>query len=147
MKRETVLLLACMKNLPDVQIMQTETIHWLKRTSESTPITFSELDVLRQVLRFHEMRYYVQHDPLISDAEYDQLFNLLLQTETVHPEWITSDSPSQRVGPGLVKDFPKVHHLVPMLSLQNSYSVDDLRDWDKRVRSLSASEEIGRAHV
>lgn len=122
--------------------MQTETIHWLKRTSESTPITFSELDVLRQVLRFHEMRYYVQHDPLISDAEYDQLFNLLLQTETVHPEWITSDSPSQRVGPGLVKDFPKVHHLVPMLSLQNSYSVDDLRDWDKRVRSLSASEDI-----
>lgn len=142
MNGKTVLLLSGMKSLSAVQEMQQETNEWLKRTGQSVSVTPSALEALRRVLRFHEMRYYVQHDPLISDAEYDQLFQCLIDMETGHPEWITPDSPSQRVGPGLVKDFPKVNHLVPMLSLQNSYSVEDLRDWDKRVRSLSGTNDI-----
>lgn len=137
-----MLLLESMKNLSPVQAMQQETTQWLNRKDSSVEVSRDELNRLRALLQFHEMRYYVQHDPLISDAEYDQLFDWLLQIETKHPEWVTPDSPSQRVAPGLVKDFPKVNHLVPMLSLQNSYSVEDLRDWDKRVQSLSGSDDI-----
>lgn len=73
---------------------------------------------LKNILRFHEYRYYVLNDPLLSDEEYDLLFKNLEQFEILHPESITKDSPTQRVGKGLIKDFPKVQHLVPMLSLQ-----------------------------
>jgi DNA ligase (NAD+) len=92
---------------------------------------------LRNILRFHEYRYYVQNDPLISDAEYDSLYKLLEKIEKDNPDLKTPDSPTQRVGGGLVKDFPKVEHLVPMLSLENSYNADDLLDWDRKARELS----------
>ena len=100
------------------------------------------IDVLRDILRFHEYRYYVQNDPLISDFEYDTLYKQLEKFESEHPESITPDSPTQRVGKGLVKDFPKVQHLVPMLSLENSYNADDLQDWDRKARELSGLERI-----
>ena len=98
---------------------------------------------LRELLRFHEYRYYVQNDPLISDFEYDTLYKKLEIFEKDHPGQVTPDSPTQRVGKGLVKDFPKVEHLVPMLSLENSYNADDLLDFDRKARELSGLNEIG----
>ena len=100
------------------------------------------VETLRDLLRFHEYRYYVQNDPLISDFEYDTLYKQLEQYEKEHPSSVTPDSPTQRVGKGLIKDFPKVQHLVPMLSLDNSYNADDLLDFDRKARELSGLDSI-----
>ncbi len=100
------------------------------------------LDQLRDVLRFHEFRYYILNDPLISDVEYDTLYKSLEKLETESPDRITADSPTQRVGNSLNKDFVTVTHLVPMLSLDNSYNSQDLIDWGKRVSGLVNSENI-----
>jgi DNA ligase (NAD+) len=100
-------------------------------------VTIKDLDKLREVLRFHEYRYYIMNDPLIADVEYDLLYKELEKIEASHPELITPDSPTQRVAKGLTKDFPTVQHLVPMLSLENSYDATDLLDWDRKVRELS----------
>ena len=97
---------------------------------------------MREILRFHEYRYYVQNSPFISDYEYDLLYKLLEKTEKENPSIITEDSPTQRVGKGLVKDFPKVTHLVPMLSLENSYNADDLLDWDRKAKELSGLDVV-----
>ena len=122
---------------------QSHTDHWLKAAKNSgIEVNKHNVDDLRNCLRFHEHRYYVLNDPLISDYEYDQLFKLLQHYEEAHPKEITPDSPTQRVGPGLVKDFPKVEHLVPMLSLDNSYNAEDLIDWDRKVRELGSEENI-----
>ncbi len=94
------------------------------------------VDELRDVLRFHEYRYYILNDPLITDVEYDKLYKDLEKLEKENPALITSDSPTQRVGNSLNKDFVTVPHLVPMLSLDNSYNPQDLIDWDKRVKGL-----------
>src|SRR5450755_1976580 len=100
------------------------------------------VEQLRDVLRFHEYRYYILNDPLIQDVEYDQLYKALEKLEKDNPALITSDSPTQRVGNSLNKEFVTVAHLVPMLSLENSYNPKDLVDWDKRVRGL-----IDAAHI
>ena len=97
---------------------------------------------LRKVLRFHENRYYVLSDPLISDEEYDKIFKKLEQIEKAHPELITSDSPTQRVGSDLNKDFETVTHLVPMLSLDNSYNTEDLISWDSRLNGLVDHQKL-----
>ena len=103
---------------------------------------YPDIEKLRNVLRFHEYRYYVQNDPLISDFEYDMLYKQLEKIETADPGLVTPDSPTQRIGKGLIKDFPKVEHLVPMLSLENSYNADDLLDFDRKARELSGLPEI-----
>ena len=92
---------------------------------------------LRNVIQFHEYRYYVLNDPLISDSEYDALFKQLEQLEETFPELVTPDSPTQRVSSDMTEDFPSVPHLSPMLSLDNSYNADDLKDFDKQVRKLT----------
>ena len=104
----------------------------------------TEVEILRNILRFHECRYYVQNDPLISDFEYDTLYKQLenFEKEKENPGSITPESPTQRVGAGLTKDFPKVQHLVPMLSLENSYNAEDLLDWDRKCRELSGLDEV-----
>src|SRR5262245_33621549 len=84
-----------------------------------TKISSNKIEALRNVLRFHEHRYYILNDPLISDFEYDQLFKALEKIEKENPSLISIDSPTQRVAKGLTKDFPTVQHLVPMLSLDN----------------------------
>jgi DNA ligase (NAD+) len=121
------------------KILQHETLNWLQE-SGSNFITTANLEAFRNLLRFHEYRYYVMNDPLIADEEYDRLYTLLVNFEKTHPEWISKDSPTQRVGAGMIKDFPKVQHLVPMLSLENSYNADDLYDWDRKVRERSRKE-------
>ncbi len=93
-----------------------------------------ELDGLKKVLQFHEYQYYVVNEPLISDYEYDLLYQALLKIEAANPTRITPDSPSQRVGNSLNSTFETVPHLVPMLSLENSYNAEDLNDFDRKAR-------------
>ena len=101
-----------------------------------------KLETLREVLRFHEYRYYLLNDPLISDFEYDELYQALVQLEQKHPQLVTADSPTQRVAPGIGSDFRKVQHLVPMLSLENSYNAEDLVEWDRKARELTGKDVI-----
>ena len=97
---------------------------------------------LRGVIKYHDWRYYVLANPVISDYEYDKLFHLLIEIEEKYPDLITPDSPTQRVASGLTKEFPPVKHLAPMLSLENSYNEDDLRDFDRRVKEITKRSEI-----
>ncbi|MCO6496622.1 MAG: NAD-dependent DNA ligase LigA [Chitinophagaceae bacterium] len=97
---------------------------------------------LRELLRFHEYRYYVVNDPLLSDEEYDKLYKKLEALEREHPEWITPDSPTQRVGKDLNDDFVTVKHLAPMLSLENSYNPQDVIDWRQRLNSFVKSPHV-----
>ncbi len=101
-----------------------------------------QIESLKKVLRFHEYRYYVLNDPLISDYEYDQLYKLLEKIENENPQLITKDSPTQRVGSSLNDGFETVQHLVPMLSLENSYNADDLIDWDRKAKELTGLNSI-----
>ncbi|MEZ5056461.1 MAG: NAD-dependent DNA ligase LigA [Saprospiraceae bacterium] len=95
------------------------------------------LDDLKRVLVFHEWRYYIKNDPFISDFEYDQLYKRLEAIEQEHPEWIKPDSPTQRVSNDLTQTFESVAHLTPMLSLDNSYNAEDLKDFDEQVKKLA----------
>ena len=101
-----------------------------------------QIHPLRNLLRFHEYRYYILNDPLISDVEYDQLYAALTAMEQADPALITPDSPTQRVAGGLTPSFPTVQHLVPMLSLENSYNADDLLDFDRKAREQSGLDAI-----
>jgi DNA ligase (NAD+) len=105
-------------------------------------ISETRIEKLRSVLRFHEYRYYILNDPLVSDYQYDQLFKALEKIEKEKPSLISIDSPTQRVAKGLTKDFPTVQHLVPMLSLDNSYNNEDLLDFDRRARELTGLDKI-----
>ncbi len=97
----------------------------------------SNIADLRKVLRFHEYRYYIENDPLLSDTEYDSLFRSLDLIEKANPELITKDSPTQRVAKGLTASFTTVQHLVPMLSLENSYNAEDLLDFNRKALEQS----------
>lgn len=105
-------------------------------------ITASQIEQLREVLRFHEYRYYIMSDPLIADKEYDILFATLEKLELENPALVTPDSPTQRVAKGLTSNFPVVQHLVPMLSLENSYNAEDLLDFDRKAKELSGLATI-----
>jgi len=96
---------------------------------------------LRNVLRYHEWRYYVGNDPVISDFEYDQLYKQLVDIEAAHPQLVAPDSPTQRVGKDLTENAPQVAHLTPMLSLDNSYNAEDLNDFDESVKKLCGLEK------
>lgn len=128
-----------MNQLQRTKELQQQTAEWL---SAPGSIQLTDIEDLRDILRWHEYRYYVQNDPLISDAEYDSLFKILQKFESEHPETITPDSPTQRVGVGLANDFAKVEHLVPMLSLENSYNAADLLDWERKALELSGLHTI-----
>jgi len=97
---------------------------------------------LREMIREHDYRYYVLGEPIISDYEYDQLMKELIELERQRPELITPDSPTQRVGGEPTEEFPTVTHPTPMLSLDNTYSEDELRDFDRRVRTFLGGEEF-----
>ena len=121
--------------------LQQKTTAFLKQI-EKGRITIKDIDDLREVLRFHEHRYYIQNDPLVSDYEYDSLYKQLEALEKENPDLIVADSPTQRVAKGITKEFPTVQHLVPMLSLDNSYNSEDLVDFDRRARELTGLKEI-----
>ncbi len=101
-----------------------------------------KVEALRDQIRHHEYRYYVLDDPEISDAQFDQFMIDLKRLESEHPELITADSPTQRVGGKPREGFVKAPHSSPMLSLDNTYNVDELRDWERRVHELSGREDI-----
>ncbi len=122
------------------QDMAAATLSWLSH--QNMPQTETELAALKHILRYHEQLYYVRNQPIITDTEYDTLFKLLVAAETQHPEWITPDSPTQRVGSSLNQGFETVDHLVPMLSLDNSYNAADLTDWDRKVKELSKAATV-----
>src|SRR6516162_8455402 len=96
---------------------------------------------LCRLINHHNYKYYVEARPEISDREFDRLLDELKKLEAAHPELVTPDSPTQRVGGQPIDDFRTVTHRVPMLSIDNTYSADDLREFDKRVRKGLAKGE------
>src|ERR1700738_4535533 len=103
----------------------------------SSPAIQKKLEALREKIRHHEYRYYVLDDPEMSDADFEKLMNELQRLEAEHPELITPDSPTQRVGGKPREGFVKAKHSSPMLSLDNAYSEEELRDWERRVHGLA----------
>ena len=101
----------------------------------------SRIEGLREQVRYHNRRYHIEDAPEISDAEYDALYAELESMEAEHPELVTPDSPTQRVGGEPLEGFEEVRHTVPMLSLANARKTEDLREWDARVRRLLGPEE------
>jgi DNA ligase (NAD+) len=95
---------------------------------------------LRETLRGHDYRYYVLNEPAVPDAEYDRLMRELQAIEAQHPELVTADSPTQRVAGKAAPQFAQVQHTLPMLSLNNGFSEEDLRDFDRRVRERLGSD-------
>src|SRR5205814_3491796 len=92
--------------------------------------------------RHHEHLYYVLDSPTISDTEYDRLMDELKALEAAHPELVTSDSPTQRVGGKPREGFTKVPHSAPMLSLDNAYNETELRAWERRVHEFSGRKDV-----
>ena len=101
-----------------------------------------KIESLRKKIRHHEYRYYVLDDPEVSDADFDKLMNELKAIEKEHPELITPDSPTQRVGGKPREGFLKVRHSSPMLSLDNAYTEEELRAWERRVHELSGRRDV-----
>jgi DNA ligase (NAD+) len=99
-----------------------------------------QLETLREQLRYHNHRYYVLDDPQIPDAEYDRLFRELQALEAAHPDLISADSPTQRVGGAALSEFGEVKHVIPMLSLGNVFSEEELLAFDKRIHDRLKSE-------
>jgi DNA ligase (NAD+) len=101
-----------------------------------------KIESLREKIRHHEYLYYVVDNPEISDAEFDKLMRQLKDLEAEHPDLVTPDSPTQRVGGKPREGFVKVPHSSPMLSLDNTYSEEELRDWERRVHELSGRTDV-----
>jgi DNA ligase (NAD+) len=101
-----------------------------------------EIDRLRKEIRRHEYLYYVADDPEISDAEFDRLMNQLKKLEAEHPDLVTPDSPTQRVGGEPREGFQTVRHRSPMVSLDNAYSFEELAEFDRRVRELTGRDKV-----
>lgn len=119
-----------MNNHPRLIELTRKFIHMNRLTNHEEVVN------LRDVIRYHEWNYYINDNPIIADAEYDHLYKLLVQTEEEHPAWLTSDSPTQRVSPDLASKSEPVFHLAPMLSLDNTYNLEDLVDFDQRIKKL-----------
>ena len=111
------------------------------RNSENRGVE-KKIEALREKIRHHEYLYYVQDQPEIGDSEFDKLMRQLKDLEAEHPELLTADSPTQRVGGKPREGFVKVRHSSPMLSLDNTYNEDELRDWERRVHDLSGRSAV-----
>ncbi len=95
-----------------------------------------EMEKLKQEIRFHNHQYYVKNAILVSDYEYDQLVDRLREIEAAHPDWVSLDSPTQRVGAGATSKFTKVQHPAPILSLANAFDLEGVRAWVQRIARL-----------
>jgi DNA ligase (NAD+) len=100
-----------------------------------------EIEKLRDLIRYHDWRYYVLSDPEISDREYDELMKKLKELEERYPQFVTPDSPTQRVSGGILEGFPTVKHKVKMLSLDNTYSIEELREWEEKIKRMFKRDE------
>ncbi len=101
-----------------------------------------QLEQLKQQINQHNYRYYVLDDPSVPDAEYDRLMQRLKSLEAAHPEWVTPDSPTQRVGAAPLSAFAEVAHEIPMLSLDNAFSEQDMRDFERRIKDRLKSDQM-----
>ncbi|MBD3291053.1 NAD-dependent DNA ligase LigA, partial [candidate division KSB1 bacterium] len=101
----------------------------------------NEINELRERINYHNYRYYILDEPEISDAEYDRLFRRLQELELQHPELVTADSPTQRVGAKPLTEFASVVHTLPMLSLDNAFSEGEVREFDARIKRLLETVE------
>ncbi|NPB05748.1 MAG: DNA ligase (NAD(+)) LigA, partial [Aquificae bacterium] len=124
-----------------------KTYELLEKLDQIEKITDKEeakrvVEDLREVIRFHDYKYYVENNPVISDYDYDRLFAALKKLEQRFPELVTPDSPTQRVASDITEEFPVVEHLTPMLSLDNTYSPEDLREWDRRVKKILGVDKV-----
>lgn len=117
----------------DEMQVQTDNLLYKKLVKE-------DVVALREIINFHDWKYYLKAEPIISDVEYDKLFKSLKELENSYPELVTSDSPTQRVAQALTNDFKTVAHTVPMLSLSNSYNAEDLNAFDESIIKLSNRE-------
>ncbi|MCU0388032.1 MAG: NAD-dependent DNA ligase LigA [Chitinophagaceae bacterium] len=129
-----------MTDYAHIQEWMEKTRFWLME--EKSPGSPAEAEILRDVLRFHEYQYYHLDRALITDPEYDRLYKMLEAWEKANPGSVTPDSPTQRVGKSLNTQFATVTHLVPMLSLDNSYNASDLYDWDRKAKELAGNSMI-----
>lgn len=120
--------------------IQQKNLHELGLKYLKQDLLSSDIESLREVLKFHEWKYYVENSPLISDFDYDILYKKLEAIETLNPDLIAADSPTQRVSSDLNQDFPSISHIVPMLSLENSYDAEDLRKFDEQVHKFGQVE-------
>src|SRR3984957_17947066 len=129
----------CM-NEPYVFLVQSPTII----CAMASPMKDAEkkIEALREKIRHHEYLYYVVDQPEISDGEFDKLMRELKDAEAKHPELLTADSPTQRVGGKPREGFLKVRHSSPMLSPDNTYNEEELRDWERRVHELSGRKDV-----
>ncbi|MBC7553100.1 MAG: NAD-dependent DNA ligase LigA [Taibaiella sp.] len=112
----------------------------LNTSSDANPE--ESINALKEVINFADWKYYVQSEPVLADSEYDALYKKLKQIEDKFPELVSPDSPTHRVAKGISERFPTVSHLVPMLSLDNTYNAEDLIDWDRRCRELAGTDNI-----
>jgi DNA ligase (NAD+) len=110
------------------------------RVAESVDVR-ERIEELREQIRYHNRLYHIEDAPEISDAEYDALYRELESLEAAHPELVTPDSPTQRVGGEPLEEFEEVRHAVPMLSLANARKTEELKEWDARVRRLLGPDE------
>ncbi len=101
----------------------------------------NQIESLREKIREHDFNYYVMDSPIISDQEYDAIYAKLVKLEEAHPEYLTPDSPTQRVAGVALEKFEKVRHRIPMLSLQNTYDTNDLIDFDKKVKKFLETDK------
>src|SRR5437870_6431992 len=106
------------------------------------PSSAQRAEELRRLIDHHNYLYYVEAKPEISDREFDRLLKELRDIEQAHPELITPDSPTQRVGGQPIGSFATVKHRQPMLSIDNTYNANELREFDRRVRKLLPGEEV-----
>ena len=111
-------------------------------SSPAGPKDRSRAEALRRKILYHERKYYVDNDPQVSDPEFDGLMRELRDLETRFPELVTPESPTQRVGEKPVDGFPAVVHRSPMMSIENGYSEDEIREFDERVRKLLPGREV-----
>ncbi len=95
----------------------------------------NEIENLRSQIRFHDQKYYVESKPEITDREYDQLIRQLVELESRHPELVTPDSPTQRIGDQPLPHLNQVEHLVPMLSIENSFSIEELLSFGNKIEA------------
>jgi DNA ligase (NAD+) len=111
-------------------------------TMIEVPTTRAQAEKLRRLIEHHDRLYYVEARPEISDRQYDALYAALVEAEKRHPDWVTPDSPTQRVSERPLGGFRTVRHLAPMLSLDNGYSLEELHEFDARVRKGLDADEV-----
>ncbi|MCK5160525.1 MAG: NAD-dependent DNA ligase LigA, partial [Candidatus Aureabacteria bacterium] len=101
-----------------------------------------EIEELRKQIEHHNEKYYVDAAPEVSDRKYDKLYALLKKLERKYPQFASSDSPTQKIGGRPATRFKKVKHSIPMLSIENTYSEEDVRDFDKRVKKMLERNDL-----